>query len=111
MILGSGEIILLHQNGWSCSKEAMLDLEFDIMPDRSAKKTVIASARSLYNTYGELIPREIVECVFRHENGVKVAFKAIAVKDIRLEVVGEINNDFETILNKISQWQSIKENY
>lgn len=110
MNIGAGEIIVLHQKGWSCSREALLELEFDMVPG-GAKKTIVASVKSLYNASGELIPREIVECVFRYDSGIKVAFKAVAIKDVRLEVIGEINNDFETILNKISQWQEqFKEN-
>lgn len=105
MTLGSGDVILLHQNGWSCSKEAMMDLEFDIRPDKTARKTVIVGVKNLFNVSGELIPKEQVNGVFRYENGNKVAFSAIAIGSSRFEVTGELNNDFETILNKISQWQ------
>lgn len=111
MTLGSGEVLLLHQNGWSCSKEALLDMEFDIRPDKTARKMVVVGTKNIFNVGGEIIPNEILSGVFRYDNGNKVAFSAKVAGKSRLEITGDLSNDFETILNKISQWQEqFKEN-
>lgn len=105
MILGVGELLFIHKNGWSCTKEAALVLEFDVRPDKTARKTMVVEFKNLYNVDGEIIPKELTQGIFKYENGKKVAFNAVIAGNGRLEVEGETNNDFETILNKISQWQ------
>ena len=110
MNLGEGSLILSYPNGWGCSKEAEFDVEFDILPDSTAKRTTIVTCKSLFNI-GEEITSGLVDGVFKYDSGLKVAFKAIIQGKGRFVLQGGTTNDFETILNKISQWQvQFKEN-
>lgn len=106
MILGEGSVLLWHENGWACSKEAVFDVEFDIMPDKSAKRTSIIGCKGLFNVVGEIEKGTLINGVFKYdETNAKIAFNARVEGSGRLVLIGETNNDFETILNKISQWQ------
>lgn len=106
MILGEGSVVLCHEGGWACSKEAIFDVEFDIMPDKSAKRTSIVGCKGLFNAVGEVSKGALIEGVFKYDQtNAKIAFTARLEGSGRLVLIGETNNDFETILNKISQWQ------
>lgn len=110
MNLGLGAVIISYPNGWGCSKEAEFDMEFDVMPDKSAKRTTIITCKGLFNI-GQETTSGLVDGVFKYDSGQKVAFKAMIQGKGRLVLQGETTNDFETILNKISQWQEyFKEN-
>lgn len=110
MNVGTGSIVILHDKGWSCTNEAIFDVDIEIMPDKSAKRKGVISLKKLFDVNGKLENNTPVEAVFKYDTGAKVAFKA-TVQGTSLQINGEINNNFETILTKISQWQSIKENY
>lgn len=105
MNLGEGSVVFLHESGWSCAKESQFDIEFDIKPDKTAKKTAIIALKGLFNVIGEPKHNDIVEGVFMYDSGSKIGFKANILGTGKLIVIGNTHNDFETILNKISQWQ------
>lgn len=112
MNLGEGELLISHNNGWACSREALFDVEYDMQPDNtSAKRTSIITCKGLFSLGEEIKNGEMVTGVFKYENGAKIAFTANVQGKARFVLIGPINNDFETILNKISQWQEyFKEN-
>lgn len=102
-MIGTGSIVISHSNGWSASKEAVMGMEFDIRPDKTAKRTLIASMTGLFDCYGK--PEGQVKAIFKFDTGNKVAFSATIHGRTRLEIIGETNNDFETIFKEIYKWQ------
>ena len=105
MNLGEGSVVIYHPNGWACSREAELDVEFDMMPDKSAKRTTVITCKGLFNIGGDF-NNGYIEGVFKYDNGIKIAFKASVQGKGRLILIGETNNDFETILNKYHNGRS-----
>ncbi len=98
-MIGLGSIVIAHSNGWSCAKEAKMDAEFDMMPDKTAKRTMIVSIKGLFDVVGDC--KGNVDAIFKGETGILVAFKAQMIGKGKMNVTSELNNDFETILNRI----------
>jgi len=98
-MIGAGSLIICNQNGWSCAREAHMDMEFDVKPDKTAKRTMIVSIKGLYDVVGQC--KGSVDGIFKGDTGILVAFKAEMLGRVKLNIIGELNNDFETILNKI----------
>ncbi len=108
---GHGKIVVAHSDGWACSKEAEIDFEVDIMPGGVAKKSIAITIKGLFAVVGEVIKGDAVYGIFKYENGTKIAFEGKFESRQRIKVIGHTNNDFETTLKKISQWQEqFKEN-
>lgn len=109
MNFGEGAVIISYPDGWGCASEASFEAEYDI-DNGAAKRTSVITCKKLFNI-GEAIAQGNVKGVFKYESGIRIAFDAMIQGKGRLVIIGEVNNDFETILNKISQWQEqFKEN-
>jgi hypothetical protein len=102
-MIGAGSLIISHSNGWSCAKEAVMDMEFDIKPDKTAKKTMVIAIKGLFDCVGKASGN--VKGIFKFDAGNKVAFNAVMHGKVKLSITSELNNDFETILKEIKKWQ------
>lgn len=106
---GAGSVIITHQSGWACSKEAYVDMEFDIKPDKTAKRTLVVHIKGLFNAVGKA--SGVVKAIFRYDDGKRVSFDAVLYGESRMTVTGDIKSDFETIFKEINKWQITRENY
>lgn len=102
-MLGTGSIILTHDTGWSCANEAIMGMEFDMRPDKTAKKTLVIEIRGLFNCIGT--PTQDVKGIFKLDGGNKVAFNGTMRGKSTIQIQGETNNDFQIILKSIEKWQ------
>lgn len=109
--LGVGILVFSHPSGWVCSKEAEIDFDIQMMPDRSAKKTIVLTYRNGFNAVGICERGISINGIFKYDNGVKLGFDGVIEGNGRIAVQGNLNNDFETILKNIKKWQFTKENY
>jgi len=102
-MIGTGSLLISHSQGWSACKEAVMGMEFDIRPDKTAKRTLIVSMKGLFDCVGK--PEGEVMGVFKLDAGSKVAFTGKIQGRTRIEITGETSNDFETIIKEIEKWQ------
>lgn len=102
-MISHGTIVIAHEGGWSCAKEATLTMEFDLRPDNTAKRTIVISVSGLFTVLGN--PSDSVTGIFKFEDGKKIGFSGILYKKSRIEVIGETHDNFETILKDIKKWQ------
>lgn len=105
-MLGTGSIIITHSTGWACSNEAIMGIEADIRPDKTAKKTLVIEIRGLFNAIGTL--SGTVSGIFKLDTSdkpVKVAFNGYMHGKNKVVLTGETNNDFQIILKSIEKWQ------
>lgn len=109
--VGYGGMVFSHSLGWGCSKEAELDFDIMMMPDRTAKKSIVITYRNAFEAVEDCQRGASVNGIFKYENGTKIAFNGVMEGKGRITVSAEINNDFETILKNIKKWQFTKENY
>jgi len=102
-MIGTGSVILTHQTGWSACKEAVIGMEFDIRPDKTAKRTLVIQMTGLYDCVGTASGE--VKGMIKLDAGNKVAFIGHIKGRTRIEIQGETNNDFQTITKEIEKWQ------
>lgn len=102
-MMGGGEVILLHGNGWSACKEAETDFESDIQPDRTIKRKLVIRMKGLYDVGAAMSEARGMDVsgVFRFDSGSMIGFNGKLFKRTRIEVEGELNNDFEKIFKTI----------
>lgn len=104
-MIGSGSLIIVHPKGWSCAREAEVDIEFDIRPDNTAKKTMIVNIKGLFDSFGEVTKGIDVKGIFKYDTDMKICFNATLLTRAKLVINGELNNNFETIFKEIKSWQ------
>lgn len=80
-----------------------MGMEFDVRPDKTAKKTLVIDIKGLFNAAGELAGE--VKGIFKLDGGDKVAFNGIMHGKTKVIIQGETNNDFQIILKSIEKWQ------
>ena len=102
-MIGTGSVIITHTEGWSACREAILGMEHDIRPDKTAKRTLVVSMTGLFDCVGK--PTDMVHGLFKLDNGDKVVFTGNIKGKTRIEISGETNKDFETIFKNIEKWQ------
>lgn len=102
-MIGTGSLVLTHQSGWSACREAVMGMEFDVRPDKTAKRTLVVSMTGLYDCVGDA--KGEVKGMIKLDEGNKVAFIGQLQGRSRIEIHGETNNDFETIIKEIEKWQ------
>lgn len=102
-MIGAGNLIICHSTGWSCSRESVVDMEFDVMPDKTARKTMVIHVKGLFDCVGKA--EGMISGAFLFDEGNKVAFQGILKSRTRIEIQGQLNNNIETILKEIKKWQ------
>lgn len=108
-MIGPGKILISHENGWSCTNNAIMSTEFDIIPGvKAAKQTFVVEARNVFDVIGTLVNGEYL-CAFKHEDGLKFMFNAriLGKSNIKkkLIVTSDFSNNCELIIKKIQKWQ------
>lgn len=103
-MIGSGSIVLTHSNGWACAKEATMGVEFDIKPDKTAKRTMVVSIKGLFDVVGNA--NDVVNGIFKGDTGIFVSFEGQLLGKSKINITSELGNNFETILKDIKTWQS-----
>lgn len=102
-MIGTGSVVIAHSNGWSACKDAVMGIEFDVRPDKTAKRTLVLSMTGLFDCSGN--PKGEVRGLMKLDSGSKFTFSGNIIGRTRIELTGETDNDFETIFKEIKKWQ------
>jgi len=98
-MIGTGSVVLSHIDGWSACREAVMDMEFFMNPDKTAKRTLVVTLTKPFTCVGEL--KGNVKGMFSYDAGNKTAFSGFMIGKSKVQITGELNNDFETIIKEI----------
>ncbi len=101
-----GSAFIVHQNGWSCSNEVLIDVETDIENGQS-RKTSFLKLKGVFDGKGQLEKDIFVECLFKKEDdgslqGFAGRITGIVPTKTVIQILGKINKT-EEILSKIKE--------
>lgn len=113
-----GTVIILHNNGWTCSNTANISSEEDPLFDAKGNLTGVDTinrlwAESAFTVMGKPIDNETVECLMRFTDGQKVLFggrvDGIAKSGtLRVVITGELDDskiNINKFLERVRKWQ------
>lgn len=102
-----GIALISYINGWSCSNEAVLDADkhITVIEGKKYSKSVLTlKIISIFDVKSKTVENQDVECLFKTEEGKKLAFKG-KIKSIgkKTTVIHELlkADIYETVLNNI----------
>lgn len=97
-----GEAFIVHENGWACSNDVVMDMFTEAVRDPETGRTVAVRKKQTFNIlglFGELVEDQAVDIAFKvDENNTIISFSG------RVRQVGKL-----TIINILGKTDKVKE--